>query len=232
MAKKKAKINREERQQAIMDLADDLTKSFYEAIAEAWEDWIEYKYQQHSEQYATPGSEMNAIRLLMRQCEGSVYIAQRVIEYAQARLWHGLYLPGQADRGILLQWKEEEGTREITRRYPHLNDLVAKKFPQSAWLPENSEWFRTASAEAQGDYELYVAETKTFFGSGAAILDRQSFFHFFHQFGEFSAGLTPGSDDAYEVASARLQWHIDFNSLPSGSITEYFKTRCKNQMTF
>lgn len=225
MAKSKTMINRLDRQAEMMDLMSQYPglQDFYTKIAEVWEEWIEYKFKQHKQQYATGKSELYAVKKLMEDSDSGLYLATRIIEYAQSLLWQGLFLP--KEYRLVQKWRDEATSADFYAMYPHLDELIAQGFPKKAW--ENGEWFLCESAEAKGDYLLYVAETKKFFGSNAPVLTELQWQGFCRQEGLYNAGLTPISEAMYEVPSARLQWHIDYQSerqtLP---IDEYFVHRC------
>lgn len=223
MAKSKTMINRLDRQAEMMDLMSQYPglQDFYTKIAEVWEEWIEYKFKQHRQQYATGKSELYAVKKLMEDSDSSLHLATRIIEYAQSLLWQGLFLP--KDYRLVQKWRDEAASAFCD--YPHLDELIAKGFPKKAW--ENGEWFLCESAEAKNDYNLYVAETKKFFGSNAPVLTDIQWQGFCRQEGLYNAGLTPISEAMYEVPSARLQWHIDYQSeRQSLPIDEYFVHRC------
>lgn len=221
MPKARVMINRADRQAEMMDLMGRHLQDFYTSICEVWEEWIEYKFKQHKQQYATGKSEMYAVKKLMEDSDASPLISTRIIEYAQSLLWQGLFLP--KDYRLVQKWREEAAASEAANQYPHLNLLTG--FPAKAW--ETPSWFVNESAEAKGDYDLYVAETKKFFGPAAPFLTKLQWEGFCRQEGLYFAGLTPTSEAIYEVASTRLQWHMDYSSdrqhLP---LDEYFVQRC------
>ncbi len=223
MAKARAMINRADRQAEMMDLMGrQHLQDFYTSICEVGEEWIEYKYKQHKQQYATGKSEMYAVKKLMEDSGASILIATRIVEYAQSLLWQGLFLP--RDYRLVQRWREEAfAASDAANQYPHLRELTG--FPAKAW--ETPSWFVNESAEAKDDYDLYVAETKKFFGPAAPVLTKLQWEGFCRQEGLYFAGLTPTSEAIYEVASTRLQWHMDYSSdrqhLP---LDEYFVQRC------
>lgn len=241
MARRKTQVDRPERIAAILDLigTDERLADFYAAITEGWEGWIEYKFQQHGDQYALPRTELNAIKTLSNISRQSPHIAGKILEYCEAQLWHGIFMPH--DRALIQQWQQEAAPKtepeppKIKRSpfevYPHLLDLVDRGFPAKAWAPDprNQRWFETESAEAVGDWTLYCAENAALFEATDVadyLLPQQ-----------WDAWMST-KQSLYMKTSLRLHWHDDWQKNRQqlkarfGTIGAYFQWRQKEEQVW
>lgn len=180
---------------------------FWQSIAKAWEEFVEYRAAQHKIKYALARTEWAAIKSLHEDAMGEPALAIKLIEHCYAKTWQSIYRPS---REVWERWVSDlkDGIQQILPD-PALRALAdTHGWPSRMWEPGNPgmDYFRFDAPEhdtSATSHDKYMVEVRTLFDDirRENVLDAQDWM-------KFKAGAPPLAGDATWHPAERAQFRM------------------------
>lgn len=200
-----------DRPSRIDEMCDQMGKDlldFFEQVSDSWETWIDYKFAQHREQYASARTETIAVKNLRELALGRADLAIRLVENAIGNLWKGIYRP---QLSVWKDWTAPVSPAPAPQDTGRIIPFLANRptWPEKIFRdPEGIEYFQKYAPEVTGDYEDYLAEVRQM-GFTFKPLTKPQFVAWCRQWGNACLDTTMAP---YELAQFRMQAQIDCNT--------------------